>query len=65
MKTTLFLSLEEVLALHERTIKVHGGKPGVRDMGLLESAVLRCQSGYYNSLSTPKGARLSLVVGPA
>lgn len=51
MKTTNFLSLEEVLALHDRTIKVHGGKHGVRDMGLLESAVLRCQSGYYNSLS--------------
>lgn len=51
MKTTLFLSLEEVLALHDKTIKVHGGRQGVRDMGLLESAVLRCQSGYYNSLS--------------
>lgn len=51
MKSTKFLSLEEVLALQERTIKVHGGKSGVRDMGLLESAILRCQSGYYSSLS--------------
>lgn len=51
MKSTIFLSVEEILNLHERTIKKHGGKPGVRDLGLLESAVYRCQSGYYNSLS--------------
>ena len=51
MNKTSFLSVEEILNLHQRTIKVHGGKSGVRDMGLLESAVLRCQSGYYNTLS--------------
>ena len=46
-----FLTIEEILKLHERTIEVHGGKAGIRDLGLLESAVLRCQSGYYSSLS--------------
>tara|TARA_Y100000296_G_C5174834_1_gene259488 strand:- start:225 stop:605 length:381 start_codon:yes stop_codon:yes gene_type:complete len=51
VKVTNFLTIDEVLNLHERTIKTHGGKEGIRDMGLLESAVLRCQSGYYNSLS--------------
>lgn len=51
MKSTIFLSVEEILNLHERTIEKHGGKPGVRDLGLLESVVYRCQSGYYNSLS--------------
>lgn len=51
MNTTTFLSVEEILNLHDRTIKKHGGKPGVRDLGLLESAIYRCQSGYYNSLS--------------
>jgi len=51
MKVTLFLSIEEVLILHSKTIKKHGGKTGVRDMGLLESAVSRCQSGYYSSMS--------------
>ncbi len=50
MKITNFLTIDEVINLHERTIKVHGGKSGIRDMGLLESAILRCQSGYYNSL---------------
>jgi death-on-curing protein len=48
---TQYLSLEEVLELHSRTIQKHGGKQGVRDMGLLESSLYRCQSGYYQSLS--------------
>ena len=51
MNKTIFLSVEEILLLHQRTIKAHGGIIGIRDMGLLESAVLRCQSGYYNSLT--------------
>lgn len=58
MKKTVFLSVEEILSLHERTIKIHGGKSGVRDYGLLESAIYRCQSGYYHSLSEQAGSLL-------
>lgn len=58
MIKTIFLSVEEVLNLHNRTIKTHGGKHGVRDLGLLESVVLRCQSGYYNSISEQSAALL-------
>jgi death-on-curing protein len=57
MKTTEYLSISEVLELHKMTIEKHGGKSGVRDMGLLESALLRCQSGYYNTLAE-QGASL-------
>jgi death on curing protein len=35
----IFLSVENVLTIHTRMIKEFGGKPGVRDRGLLESAV--------------------------
>ncbi len=45
-----FLSLDEVLAIHERMIETFGGAPGIRDRGLLESALYRPQSGYYESL---------------
>lgn len=45
-----FLSLDEVLAIHERVIDEFGGAPGVRDRGQLESALYRPQSGYYESL---------------
>jgi len=56
-EVTLYLSISEVLELHEMTIEKHGGKSGVRDMGLLESALLRSQSGYYSSLAE-QGASL-------
>lgn len=34
-----FLTVEQIEALHDRTIRVHGGMPGLRDRALLESAV--------------------------
>ncbi|MCD4748976.1 MAG: type II toxin-antitoxin system death-on-curing family toxin [Thermoanaerobaculales bacterium] len=46
----LFLSLDEVLVIHERVIAAFGGVGGVRDVGLLESALYRPQSGYYEDL---------------
>ena len=45
-----FLSLDEVLAIHQRVIEAFGGADGVRDLGLLESALYRPQSGYYEDL---------------
>ncbi len=52
----LFLSLDEVLAIHERVIDAYGGAGGVRDLGLLESALYRPQSGYYEDLVTMAAA---------
>lgn len=51
-----FLSLDEVLAIHERVIEVFGGSPGFRDRGLLESALYRPMSGYYDSLEEMSAA---------
>ncbi len=45
-----FLTLDEVLALHERLLQEFGGSSGVRDLGLLESALYRPRSGYYENL---------------
>jgi len=42
----LFLTLEEVLEIHRDEIERHGGTLGVRDNGLLESAVAAPQSGF-------------------
>lgn len=39
MKSPRFLGLEEVLALHSEQVALYGGSAGVRDLGLLESAV--------------------------
>ena len=46
-----FLSLDEALAIHARLIDAFGGPTGVRDLGLLESALFRPQSGYYRDVS--------------
>lgn len=47
---TAFLSVDEVLAIHQRLIEVFGGPSEVRDLGALESALYRPQTGYYNDL---------------
>jgi len=39
MKQPAFLSLDEVLALHADQIERYGGTPGVRDLGLVQSAL--------------------------
>lgn len=41
-----FLSLEDVLALHEMQIERYGGATGIRDQGLLESAVGMPQASF-------------------
>jgi death-on-curing protein len=48
---TSFLTADEVLAIHERLVEKFGGPPGVRDAGLLESALFRPQTGYYQDLA--------------
>lgn len=41
MKLCRFLSKREVLAIHLEQIREHGGATGIRDEGLLESALAR------------------------
>lgn len=41
-----FLTVEEVLTVHERVIDESGGSHGVQDKGLLESAVMRPQTTF-------------------
>lgn len=45
-----FLTLDEALLLHEELITAFGGADGVRDLGLLESALFRPRTGYYDDL---------------
>lgn len=41
-----YLTVEEVVVIHDRYVEQFGGSLGIRDHNLLESAVLRCQSGF-------------------
>jgi death on curing protein len=45
-----YLTAVEVLAIHADQIERYGGVPGVRDLGLLEAALYRPQTGYYTGL---------------
>jgi death-on-curing protein len=46
----LFLDVEDVLDAHKLSLDRFGGSAGLRDRGLLESAVMAARSGYYRSL---------------
>lgn len=58
MKITVFPSLTEIIELHTQLLLRFGGKPGVRDLGLLDSALWRPQTGYYETLSLQAAALL-------
>ena len=43
---TVFLTLEQLLVIHEDQIERYGGSSGIRDLGLIESALFRPQSTF-------------------
>ncbi|MFA5595889.1 MAG: type II toxin-antitoxin system death-on-curing family toxin [Trueperaceae bacterium] len=47
---TDYLTLVEVLAIHDDQVARYGGSAGVRDLGLVEAALFRPQTGYYADL---------------
>ncbi len=53
MQTPKFISLEEVLELHDDQISSFGGTPGVRDEGLLESALAQPQATFGGQFLHP------------
>ena len=46
----IFPTTAEILATHEYLIKEFGGKSGLRDLGLMESALGRLTTGYYSNI---------------
>ena len=62
----IILTVTEVAELHEKLIDVTGGSHGVRDMGLLESAVLGCYQTFGDVELYPtimeKAARMAYAV---
>lgn len=59
----IVLTTEEVLMLHGKLLAATGGLPGLRDRGLLESAVLSAEAGFEDVEQYPtaeeKAARLA------
>ena len=46
MKTPVFLTLAEAIDIHEDQIQRYGGSPGLRDMGLLQSALAQPEASF-------------------
>ena len=54
----LYLTTSEVLVMHSLLIRQFGGSDGVRDVGLLEAALFRPQTGYYSGIIEEAAALL-------
>jgi death on curing protein len=50
MPPRIYPTVAETIATHRMLIEEFGGRQGIRDKGLLESAVFRQQSGYYSGI---------------
>jgi death-on-curing protein len=50
MAAKWYPDMQDVLAVHQRQLERFGGAPGIRDAGLIEAALARPQSGYYQDL---------------
>ena len=57
-----YLTIDEVVMMHEILIQKFGGSPGLRDRGALEGAIHRPQSGYYPDVQTEAAALFESLV---
>jgi len=62
----IILTTDEIIEIHNKLIQVTGGSHGIRDMGLLESAVLGCTQTFGGEELYPtiieKASRLAFSV---
>ncbi|HEX4264129.1 MAG TPA: type II toxin-antitoxin system death-on-curing family toxin [Verrucomicrobiae bacterium] len=47
MSEPIFLELDEVFRIHSRSLAEHGGSDGVRDRGLVESALASARNTFH------------------
>jgi death-on-curing protein len=59
---TEYLTTADTLFFHQQLIERYGGARGVRDVGALESALHRPQTGYYDTLIHEAAALLESLV---
>ncbi len=59
MNEPAWIRLDVVLRMHEEALMLHGGPEGVRDMGLLESALARPKNLFAYSQEPPSLPRMA------
>ena len=47
MNEPIFLTLDEVLRIHARSLSEHGGSEGIREPGLVESALASAKNTFF------------------
>ena len=50
------ITLSDALSAHEKALSVGGGRPGIPNIGMVESAIARPYSGYYRSIARKAAA---------
>ena len=63
MSEPTWINLRVTQAFHDRQINEHGGLPGLRDEGLLLSALSRPENAYHCSDPKPDAAELAAAYG--
>lgn len=59
-----WITKQALLVLHDRSIALHGGAPGLRDAGLLESALARPVNRYhYEGVDEPHALAATYLIG--
>jgi death on curing protein len=53
LQTPDFLEINDILSIHQILLEQFGGMPGIRDEGLLESAVSQPQATFFGELLHP------------
>jgi len=59
---TEYVTTADALFFHKQLIERYGGAPGIRDVGALESALHRPQTGYYDTVVHEAAALLESLV---
>jgi len=59
---TEYVTTADALFFHQQLIERYGGAPGIRDVGALESALHRPQTGYYDTIIHEAAALLESLV---
>ena len=63
MTEPIWINLRVIKSFHDRQINEHGGLPGLRDEGLLLSALSRPENAYHYSHPKPNVAELAAAYG--
>ena len=63
MTEPIWINLRVIKAYHDRQINEHGGLPGLRDEGLLVSAISRPENAYHYFSPKPDVAELAAAYG--